>query len=365
MKYSKRKDKYCSDVLNDNFREIDSRLSGLEQGGGSTGGTSDYDGLSNKPSINGVELSGNKTSEDLGFEGTTNYTELDNKPKINNVELNGNKTLSELGFEPTTSYATLNDKPKINNVELSGNKTASDLGLQPSGSYLTENSTISFSQASSRANISTSDSVKGLFGKIAKWFADLKTVAFSGSYNDLSNKPTIPSKTSQLTNDSNFLNKSDIIDSLTTVSNSTTSGKPVGTLAVKELNNNLGGLRFGKDGDGNCGYYGADGSLIPFNRSVVFGDFSLSTSFQKITLGFKPRFVLVSTSEYTSGALSYEYDESYSTTNVKRMRISSTTSATAGTEALGTHMNILDDGFSFKANGSNYSNNRIAHYIAF
>lgn len=35
--------------------------------------------------------------------------------------------------------------------------------------------------------------------------------------------------------------------------------------AVKVLNNNLGGLKFGKDGDGNYGYYGADGSLIPFN----------------------------------------------------------------------------------------------------
>lgn len=33
----------------------------------------------------------------------------------------------------------------------------------------------------------------------------LKPVATSGSYNDLSNKPTIPSKTSQLTNDSGFL----------------------------------------------------------------------------------------------------------------------------------------------------------------
>ena len=31
-----------------------------------------------------------------------------------------------------------------------------------------------------------------IVGKIAKWFADLKTVAFTGSYNDLANKPTIP-----------------------------------------------------------------------------------------------------------------------------------------------------------------------------
>lgn len=35
--------------------------------------------------------------------------------------------------------------------------------------------------------------------------ADLATVATSGSYTDLSNKPTIPTKTSDLTNDSDFV----------------------------------------------------------------------------------------------------------------------------------------------------------------
>ena len=39
-------------------------------------------------------------------------------------------------------------------------------------------------------------------------FPSLSTVATSGSYNDLSNKPTIPSKTSDLTNDSNFISTS-------------------------------------------------------------------------------------------------------------------------------------------------------------
>ncbi len=37
--------------------------------------------------------------------------------------------------------------------------------------------------------------------------SDLSTVATSGNYNDLSNKPTIPSKTSDLTNDSGFITK--------------------------------------------------------------------------------------------------------------------------------------------------------------
>ena len=39
---------------------------------------------------------------------------------------------------------------------------------------------------------------------------DLSKVATSGSYNDLSNKPTIPSKTSQLTNDSSFATTSSV-----------------------------------------------------------------------------------------------------------------------------------------------------------
>lgn len=48
-----------------------------------------------------------------------------------------------------------------------------------------------FSQALTRTNINSGESLPTLFGKIKKFFADLKTVAFSGSYTDLSNKPTI------------------------------------------------------------------------------------------------------------------------------------------------------------------------------
>lgn len=72
------------------------------------------------------------------------------------------------------------------------------------------NNTVTFSQASTRTNISSGEKLSVLFGKIAKWFADLKTVAFTGSYSDLSGKPTIPSKTSDLTNNSGFLTGTEI-----------------------------------------------------------------------------------------------------------------------------------------------------------
>lgn len=55
--------------------------------------------------------------------------------------------------------------------------------------------TVTFSATAERANITTGEKLSALFSKIAKWLSDLKPVAFSGSYDDLSNKPTIPANT--------------------------------------------------------------------------------------------------------------------------------------------------------------------------
>ena len=49
--------------------------------------------------------------------------------------------------------------------------------------------TVEFDEAGNRQQLSSGDSLKTLFGKIKKWFSDLKPVAFSGDYNDLENKP--------------------------------------------------------------------------------------------------------------------------------------------------------------------------------
>ena len=43
-----------------------------------SGGTGDYNQLNNKPSINNVELSGNKSLEDLGINMPTNTSDLTN-----------------------------------------------------------------------------------------------------------------------------------------------------------------------------------------------------------------------------------------------------------------------------------------------
>lgn len=52
-----------------------------------------------------------------------------------------------------------------------------------------------FTEASSRTNIASGDSITTLWGKIKKWFTDLKAVAFSGAYTDVSG---LTDKTGQL-----------------------------------------------------------------------------------------------------------------------------------------------------------------------
>lgn len=70
------------------------------------------------------------------------------------------------------------------------------------------NVTNTITTAANRTNLVSGETLGISLGKIRKWLSDLKAVAFSGSYNDLSDTPTIPSKTSDLINDSNFITSS-------------------------------------------------------------------------------------------------------------------------------------------------------------
>ena len=49
---------------------------------------------------------------------------------------------------------------------------------------------VTFTVATTRANITSDEKLSVSLGKIAKWYDDLHAVAWSGSYSDLSNKPT-------------------------------------------------------------------------------------------------------------------------------------------------------------------------------
>lgn len=69
-----------------------------------------------------------------------------------------------------------------------------DNGIIITGDVSADYSTgkVIFDVAKDRTNVESGETFGELFGKIKRYFTDLKTVAFTGSYNDLSDKPAIP-----------------------------------------------------------------------------------------------------------------------------------------------------------------------------
>lgn len=118
--------------------------------------------------------------------GSKDYEELSNKPKINNVELSGNKTTSDLGIVIPTVPTNLSS-------------FTDDLGTSPTHShsqYLTSESDPIFSSSVAHG-ITSSD--------ISNWN---NKSDFSGNYNDLTNKPTIPTvptDVSSFNNDAGYI----------------------------------------------------------------------------------------------------------------------------------------------------------------
>lgn len=102
----------------------------IELYGGGTG-TTDYNNLANKPTINNIILVGNKTTSDLLINDVPAVTSADDNKVLLSTYSGGVGSYSWETYSPISSYNDLTDKPAINNVTLTGNKTSSDLGLQP------------------------------------------------------------------------------------------------------------------------------------------------------------------------------------------------------------------------------------------
>lgn len=131
-----------------------------------------------------------------GSAGTMDYLDLENKPKINNVELKNNVDLNDLGVQQTIIST---EEPQDLSVKVWIDPSESATFIPTKTSDLTNDSGF----ISQEVDPTVPNHVKNITQtNINNWNAKSN---FSGSYNDLTNKPTIPTKTSQLTNDSNFL----------------------------------------------------------------------------------------------------------------------------------------------------------------
>ena len=167
-----------------------------------------------------TEKSNARTNIDAGtssFSGS--YNDLTNKPTIPTVN-NATLTIQKNGTTvktftanassnvtanitvPTKTSELTNDSGYITDAGVTGikgnsetnyrtgnvNITKSNIGLGSVPNVATNDQTPTFTQATTRANIASGEKLSVIFGKIMKVFADLKTVAFTGSYNDLSDK---------------------------------------------------------------------------------------------------------------------------------------------------------------------------------
>ena len=114
---------------------------------------------------------------------------------------------SNIKMNGTASAGSSDKVAKADHVHPSD---TSKLGTSGNGS----NVTVAFTAASTRANIATGEKLSVAFGKLAKWFADLKTVAFTGAYSDLTGKPT---NVSAFTNDAEYVDFTQMKDYVPTV----------------------------------------------------------------------------------------------------------------------------------------------------
>lgn len=165
----------------------------------------DYNDLTNKPVIPDVsnyvtkdttQLENYTLTNDLSNVALSNdYNDLDNKPTLFSGDY---EDLSNKPSIPTKTSDLTNDKEFID-------KTVDDL--------------TNYTKSSNLSSVAISGNYNDLSNKPS---------LFSGSYNDLSDKPNIPSKTSDLNNDSGFINNN--VDNLTNytktsnLSNVATSG---------------------------------------------------------------------------------------------------------------------------------------------
>lgn len=109
----------------------------------------DYDALENKPSINGVELQGDKSASDIGIVIPTNVSAFENDAGYltEHQSLDGYAKTADLSTVATSGdYGDLRNKPTIPTVPTKLSQFTDDLGSSPTHShsqYLTEHQDIS------------------------------------------------------------------------------------------------------------------------------------------------------------------------------------------------------------------------------
>ena len=144
-----------------------------------------YNDLTDKPSIPAPQVNSDWNSN-------SGVSQILNKPSLSTVATSGD-------------YDDLTNKPTIPDPQVQADWTESD---STKASYIKNKPSLPSAQIQSdwnQTNSSEVDYIKNKPTNVSAFNNDAGYSTFSGDYDDLTNKPTIPSKTSDLTNDSGFL----------------------------------------------------------------------------------------------------------------------------------------------------------------
>ena len=135
-----------------------------------------YNDLTNKPTIPAAQVNSD-------WNASSGVAKILNKPNLAKVATSGSyNDLSNKPIIPTVNYPVTD--VKVGGVSVLSNKVA----------VIPELFDGNYDSLKNKPDLS-----------VYALSSSLSTVATTGSYNDLTDKPTIPTKTSQLTNDSNFI----------------------------------------------------------------------------------------------------------------------------------------------------------------
>lgn len=149
-------------------------------GGGGGSSTTNYNSLTNKPKINGVELTGNKTSADLELYGAGNEPSYP-VTSVNNKTGDVNLTASDVGALPDTT-----DIPTVNDATLTIQKNGVDVGTFT-------------------ANASSNKTVNIIVPTNNNELTNGAGYITESALSPYAKSADIPTKTSDLTNDSGFI----------------------------------------------------------------------------------------------------------------------------------------------------------------
>ena len=219
--------------------------------GGVFYGTNDYTELINKPLINGVTLDGDKSSEDLGIIIPDKVSDLEND--LNFVEASDLQTVAYTG-----SYDDLTNKPSIPSAQVN-----SDWNAVSGVAQILNKPTIPTTTSQLINDSGFIDS------------SVLAPVATSGSYNDLINKPTIPAAQVQSDWDQADNTQVDFIKNKPTLAAVATSGSYNDLTDTPTIPENLSDLN---NDEGFIGFTDLTGTLTTGNTTLTISDAAIKTT---------------------------------------------------------------------------------------